>query len=623
MGRPRFPLLRAGANIRPSVILLEFAVQGVRGVSLAGSRATLRPGYNVVAADGPALRRVLEALLYPDPRDGESIPRASGGPGGGLVRAGLTLVGDDRVTYRLLRDVGGAAQLHRFDPERRAFALVSQDLDGIAAFLRGGVGVPAPSQAALFTLSAGELPSRHAAGVAAPPRSALSPEQARARLAQLEGELARARVVEKLQHDLDALQSQAFAHDEALRRGAELRELVAQAEAARAGLEPVAQAAAPLRNPRARLAAYERSTARRDEVAARLEAERLALAEDEARGIPEPFWRVPAFWAGIAGGALVALAGFASPPASGLRYLALLDIPAFGLAAWVALRWISGTEDRERLTRRRQLLDELERRADGQLERDASDVRAALSTLGLARAGELRDALERLAEADAAVAEARGALAAWEAAPEARRATEQRARLDGEREALEARLAAEAAGFVRDARTVEQELQRLQAEASAPAEAASAPAPAAAAGDPLEGLLSAAGTALGGGATAAAHALAARASQALAELSFQRLGPIQVDDRGRLLVGAGARAGPAALLPPGDRDLLFLSVKLAALEKALAGGRRLAIVDGAFDALPEGARRFAARFLKQVARSGQIVHGTSDPHFREAADHAV
>lgn len=174
---------------------------------------------------------------------------------------------------------------------------------------------------------------------------------------------------------------------------------------------------------------------------------------------------------------------------------------------------------------------------------------------------------------------------------------------------------------MRDARTVEQELQRLQAEASAPAEPAAAPV--APAGDPLEALLAAAGAALGVGAAAAAHALAPRASQALAELSLQRLGPIQVDDRGRLKVGAGARAGPAALLPPGDRDLVFLAVKLAALEKALAGGRRLAIVDGAFDALPEGSRRFAARFLKQIARSGQIVHGTTDPHFREAADHAV
>ena len=62
------------------MLLLEFAAQGVRGVAPAGGRATLRPGYNVVAADGAALRRLLEALFYPDPRDADALPRAPGGP---------------------------------------------------------------------------------------------------------------------------------------------------------------------------------------------------------------------------------------------------------------------------------------------------------------------------------------------------------------------------------------------------------------------------------------------------------------------------------------------------------------------------------------------------------------
>ncbi len=61
------------------MIFLELAAQGIRGVAPAGGRATLRPGYNVVQADGAVLRRVVESLLYPQPKDGDAFPRAPDG----------------------------------------------------------------------------------------------------------------------------------------------------------------------------------------------------------------------------------------------------------------------------------------------------------------------------------------------------------------------------------------------------------------------------------------------------------------------------------------------------------------------------------------------------------------
>src|SRR5512138_18457 len=196
----------------------------------AGGRATLRPGYNVVAADGAALRRVVEALLYPEPRDGDALPRAPGGPPGAPMRAGLTVIGNDRLTYRLVRDFATGAQLHRFDPEKRAFALVSQDLGEIAAFMQRTIGAPPRRRlAALLAVSAAELPSKAggaAGGLASslpPQRTSLTPEQAQKRLAALRGELERAKVAEKLQFQLDGLQAQQFKLDEALRAGAKLR----------------------------------------------------------------------------------------------------------------------------------------------------------------------------------------------------------------------------------------------------------------------------------------------------------------------------------------------------------------------------------------------------------------
>ena len=61
------------------MLLLEIAAQGVKGVAPAGGRITLRPGYNVVEADGLALRRLIEALTV-------GAARVFGLPGGTLAK---------------------------------------------------------------------------------------------------------------------------------------------------------------------------------------------------------------------------------------------------------------------------------------------------------------------------------------------------------------------------------------------------------------------------------------------------------------------------------------------------------------------------------------------------------
>jgi Skp family chaperone for outer membrane proteins len=616
------------------VIFLELAAQGIRGVAPAGGRATLRPGYNVVAAEGAVLRRVVEALLYPDPKDGDALPRAPGGPAGAPMRAGLTVVGNDRITYRLVRDFATGAQLHRFDPEKRSFALVSQDLGEIAAFMQRTVGVPPPRRlAALLALAAADLPSK-AGGVgaavapAAPQRATLSPEQTKKRLASLRLELERAKVAEKLQVQLDGLQTKLFKLEEALKGRAKLEEGLRTAEAGRAELEGAAAVAARLGDPEAKVAAFEKTSARREEATAKVLAERETLAEVEARGAPAHFWLDPLFWTGAGGGLGVALVGaIGAAVYPDLRYLALLDVPLFGWAAWVALRWVGSLEEWERVARRRRTVDDWERKVEGQFDRDAAEIREAVKALGVSKPAELKEALVRVADADAVVAEWRRRLDEWQASPEARGALAERARVEESLRAVEQKLAAEAGGFVRDVRSVEAELQRLEAEAAAPAPApppspAAAPRPAAV-GDPLRNLLERAAAELGGSPAAAVRTVAQKASQTLSGLSFQRLQAVLADDRGNLQVQAGGRPVAVATLPPADRDLVFLALKLAFVEQALAGGKLVAVAEDAFGGLSEGSRRFAARLLKQIAKPGQIVHATSDPSFKEAADHSA
>ena len=156
------PHAGAGGNIASDVILLEFAAQGIRGVAPAGGRATLRPGYNVVAAR--RRRRCAACSRRSSTRTRRTPTRCrapTGGPANAPVRAGLTLVGNDRITYRLVRDFAAGAQLHRFDAEKRSFALVSQDLAEIASVMQKTIGVPPPGRlGALLALSAADLPSK-------------------------------------------------------------------------------------------------------------------------------------------------------------------------------------------------------------------------------------------------------------------------------------------------------------------------------------------------------------------------------------------------------------------------------------------------------------------------------
>jgi hypothetical protein len=616
------------------VIFLELAAQGVRGVTPAGGRVALRPGYNVLAADGAALQRLVEALLWPDAVGVEAVPRSVAGPGAASARVGTTLLGSDNVTYRLVRDLPGSCQLHRFDPERRSFALVSQELPAIGRYLASPGGAPSQSRfKALLTVCAADLPSRQpAAGPRAPTasmppaRRPLGAEERSRKISQLQAELGKANHAEKRQYQLDGLQSKLFKLEETLRSGVKVREGLETSEAALHELAPVA-AVAELGDLEARVAAFEKAKEKLEDGVSRLESERAALGE-EPPPAPTPFWRDPRFLtaagAGLAFALLAAVAAVVGE--SSFRYLALLDMPAFAYAGYVAWRWVDALEELERSGRRRKRVQEWEQKIQEQYERETAQVRGAMATLGLSSFSDLKDALGRLEDARAVVAEWRRRLAEWEAKPETRDAAAEKERVEAEIKEVETHLASEVGGYVRDPRTIEMEIALVEAEVSAPP----SPAPPAAAatstppaGDSLRALLDGAAAELHVTPAAALRIASQRVAQVLPTLSAQRLGSLFVDDRGNVLVQGGGRTVPASSLPPADRDLCFLALRMGLLEHALSAGKAVALIDDAFSGLPEGIRRAAARLLKQLARGGQILHATSDAVFREAADHAA
>jgi hypothetical protein len=567
-------------------------------------------------------------LLHPDPGDGEAIPRAAAAPGGGAPRAGLTLVGDDGVTYRLLRDFGSGCQLHRLDPARRAFALVAKDLPGIGAFLAGAPGVPPREwQGGALSLAAPDLPSRQPAaglrGAAAPgaARRPMSPEEAERRRAALRAELEKATAAGQIQYGLDGLQSRLFRLEEVLKAGEKLREGMASSEVALMELGQPAEAIDRVAGLDQKLLAFEKAAARRDESLARLGEERAA-SEGRGRG-PAPLWKDRQVLAGaVAGVAAMALgvAG-ASTGQPSVRYLALLDVPAFGWAAWAALRWVTTLEASEQTGRRRRLAGERERKLLEQYQRDTGEVKALMNALGVEALNDLREVVGRLADARAVVEEWRQRLGAWEATPENRDAAAEKERVQAELSELETQLAGEAGGYLRDPRTIEMEMARLETDLAAPPPPAAAPATPAPAVDPLRAALERGAVALGGTPATVARAIQPRVGQLLPALSGQRFSGCLVDERGNVSVQGGGRAVPAGSLPPADRDLVWLAVKLGVLEQALSRGRTVAFLDDAFAGLPDGARRSLAGLLKQLGRIGQIVHATQDPICRQAADH--
>jgi len=608
------------------VLLIEIAAQGLKGLSLAGGSLRLRPGYNVVGADGAAVRRLLEALLYPDAPGGEAL--RGGVTQTGSARGGVTLVGGDGATYRVVRDFASGCQLHRFDPQRRSFALLAQAQDEVAETLAGAAGVPARELLSLLSLSAAEMPSRRRAvpgGVAAPPRRARTAEEAQERLLALKEELERSKSSEKLQYQLDGLQSRLFKLEEAQKEEAKAKEEIEKAEEALAAAAPAAAAAQGLGDVEARLAAYQKAVAKRDETLARLASERETLAEADLLGPPQPFWSEARFWAGVGAGIVaLVLAGVGSSTIQGMRYLALLDIPAFGWAAWVALGWVGALEEHGRLGRRRRLLEEHERKVQDAFEREAAEVKGAVKAAGVNDLRELREALNKLADAQAQVAAAKRRYAEFQERPEARAAKEAKVKVEAELKEVEAQLAGTAGGYVRDPRSVEQEIQRLETEAVAEEEPVPVEVEAAApAKDPVRDLLERAVGELGPSAVAVARSLQPRAAQMVQALSASRLGGLAVDDRGNLTAQVGGRPALLAGLPPADGDLAFVALKLALLERMLSAGKRIALFDEALSTLPEGARRLAGRILKQIARPGQVVHFSVEPQFRESADHVA
>ncbi|AEI67040.1 chromosome partitioning protein Smc [Corallococcus macrosporus] len=627
----------------------EVAVQNVRGFSPAG-RFALKAGYLVLkppTAESSPLAGLSLALLFADGRGSDASFVAPGARSG---KAALTFIGVDGVTYRVLRELGGSGTLHRMNPSSQQPELVSSDASEISQFLRGQAGLPPRTTfEQVYCLQLAQLPSRRPRKPAAtaakvdPKTSGRYPSlasastvlpaedipAAEAKLRALEQELAASTEVDGLQFKADGVASQLFDAEQKLKGTEGLKVAIAEAEAAwRAA--PTPESLGLPQDIMNRVKRHPKVLARRDEALARLHADRENEAEVRPASVA-PLTQNKGFWAGLGGGVLfLALAvGLGFGVDRTFRYLALLDIPAFGLAAFMALRYVEDLQKATRHGSKENRFDIREKKILDEYEAEAAPLRMAQKALDVEELDGIAPALERKELLGARVAELQDQLHTLESDPDYLAAATQVQALKAEAEALNAELTQKGT-YVRDVREVERDLGRVK-ESIALAKAPPAPAPPGPDGsvpvepleDPSPVLLSQAADVFTTDVLSVQGMLKERCVQYLTALTDRRYQGIEWDREGKAFALVSGRRVPVGELPAKDLDLYYLALRLTVVEKASARVKRPFLLEDVFTGMEEVKLPLIARMLKHLGTLTQVLHVTSHPGFAQMSDGPV
>jgi hypothetical protein len=609
---------------------VEFALQGVRGF-LPSVRVSLKPGYWTLLPNTPGapLVGLTSELCFPDGRGGDA--RYASAEGGNTSKAALWIVGRDRATYRILRELGRSGSLHRVNASTRGHDLVTEEPTEMAQFLRAQVGFPPRGRyETLFTFTQGQIPSkrpkksapgggRAGGGGAAVPDTPVDPAQARARLVELEKELAVSSEVERLQFRADGVSAQVFQLETKVKAAEGLEQQLADARRA-LQQAPTVEGLGLIPDIVERSKTFPALVAKVDETLAKLEAERqLDVVKAPT---PAPLQRDGRFWAGMALGAAALFTG--ATLTGPLKFIALLDIPAFGLAALVALKRVEDLQWAELAVRRGDRLGDRERLVREQFETDAQPVRNAMKILAVEQPHEIVAALEEHGRYAAGVAELEKRLQAAKLNPEYVAAATQLAELRAEQESLNAKLA-EKGSYVRDARDVEREMARMrEALAPAPRRVSSPGVPAAQGVDGLDdftpALVGAAADLLATDVPTLAGRIAERCAQYTSALTDRRVEGIEITHDGQGLARVGSKRVPVGQVDSRDVDWVWLALRLTLLERLVSHEPMPVLLEDLATGMDETRLPMLGRMLKALGAGTQLLHVTAHPVFASMSE---
>jgi hypothetical protein len=628
--------------------LLELQAQGVKGCS-PSVRAPLKPGYVVLktsATPPPPIPSLVAAIFYSDGRGGDASFAADGGKG----KVGFTILGNDQVTYRLLRELGGAGVLQKLNKATTTFELVSDSAPDIGTYLRATVGMPSRSAfEQLFTCTPSQMPSRRPRAVkggaatlgATPARPSMAHNMpvepasdipaAQARVAELEKELKLSKEIEQLQFQQDGLTRQMDELEAKTKGGDGLRAALDEARDAVRSAPDTLSLGLPA-DIAHKAQRYPDAVQRRDEALAKLGAD--PAADEPAPAAPsgaavEPLWRNQHFLVGAGLGAVLMIAGALF---SGYgRAIALLDIPAFAFAALTAIKHVEDLQGSTRASKKFDFRAQREKKIQDAFEAEVAPVREAMKTLGVESAADVVKVLEQKPLLEEKVAALEKELKAWEADPANRQVTAQHQKLKQQVDAINQKLT-EQGGYIREAREVERELQRTKesiqkaksgvpagAGGSAPEQLPSSPGSTSELEDPGPSLMKLASDLFQSDVPSLAGLIRDRANQYFSALTDRRYTGLEQDLNGAISAVAQGKKLKVGSIPSRDLDLLYLSLRLTLIEKYSARAKVPVFLEHDLG-VEEAKLGLLSRMLKHLGTLTQVVHVTAHPAFPSVAD---
>jgi hypothetical protein len=608
------------------VILLDISLQGLR--ELSGSlRVRLQSGYNALVASQVSAETVTLGLcetLYAEGYDPQAKKLAAAGAA--ATSGGATVMAPDGSTFRVVRDlVGGAAQLLQFDRQTKAFTEVTRDPAEITQFLRGRVGIVSRQAfEAVFVLSPRQLPSRAnepepAAAAAAPAAAKVDPDALKARLAELERQLADQEQIDNLEFELDGLQKQRFAVEDQLRA---LDVDTGELDGARAELRRLAYLEVLPEGFADRLTAYQSLVLKRAEELKKWQADRELVDREQPAGEMAPLsgdWRL---WAGL----LVGVAAIAVAKVIGglAQWIALADIPAFGLAVFAIFESLSAREQRAQYLWKLRLSDQRRARLEARDKAEVGAVEALLKKVDSSDPDEVRRALATRAELNARVATLAAAAEAARANPERARLAAERDQLGSRIQAMEAHLAslsatpADVLALRAEAQHLRNQLHELEPPPPPPVtEAPPAKSPMSPA------WLRAMGDLLLTDPITAARTVSERASLLVRALSENRLPAVSIAADGQVKIQSAA-GGEVEWdkMPVAAQDLAYLALR-AALYLAADQRARAPMICADLAASLAGGLTTVQTLLTTLAHGGQVVHVVRRAELAPGAKHVA
>ena len=570
------------------MLLTELLFQRVKELGAQGTVA-LKPGYVAIQSRASTLRALLLASLYPGVDDARSLVE-----GDGPARIGVGFIGKDNTPYRLLREIGGARQLHHFESAQKRFLSLTQDDLEIASFLRVESELPSPEAIRFFLLSPAELPSQRIL-TAAPSANLAHADLAQAKA--LKAELEQTRQFEEAQDKLFKVQQRLHELGE---QGGKL----VQAEADFAELD--SQLTRSLFSP----AQVRELTARAQRAAAdqKKHGEQLADLKEQQRDLerdmpapPDDLYRDPLLLGGILGGLVFdGLAFLFTRPS-----IALLGLIPFAAALVAALRWIDAREHEAQARSHARRLVEREAALKKSFLEEQAPLKAALQAAGAASPDELIELFRHRDEVGRLRDEAAARLAEIRATPGIAEIAAERPKLEEQKQVLEMTVAAQ--GFARPVAEIERDLRRSMGLVSDPGLAKRSNPGLDLAGAP-KALLEQASSLTGEPLAELWANLGPRLASYVAALTDRRVASLRLEPDGFLsALAPDGRSGPFPSLPQALRDLTYTALRLALLERVAAVKKMPIFVDDTFLALEPVKRALVHKMLKGISAHTQVL----------------